>query len=138
MTLETDLIKYRREKAAQTLEDARFLFEGKRLSFTVNRIYFALFYEVIALLKTKNLSSSKHAGVRTLFNEHFVKTGIVETDIGKFYAQIFAFKQKGDYDDFIYFEEEKVRDWLEKAETYLKELEECIAKEMSTPNNTTE
>jgi uncharacterized protein (UPF0332 family) len=36
-----------------------------------------MFYEVLALLHTKNLSSSKHTGVRALFNEHFVKAGIV-------------------------------------------------------------
>ncbi|MCP5105921.1 MAG: HEPN domain-containing protein [bacterium] len=138
MTLKTDIIKYRREKAAQTLEDARFLFEGKRLSSTVNRIYYALFYEVIALLKVKNLSSSKHTGVRALFNEHFVKTGIVDVEIGKFYSQMFEFRQEGDYDDFIYFEEGKVRDWLKKAETYMKELEKCIDKEMSRLKSTTE
>jgi uncharacterized protein (UPF0332 family) len=50
MTWKEDFMKYRREKAAQTLEDARYLFEGKRLFSAVNQIYYALFYEVSALL----------------------------------------------------------------------------------------
>lgn len=131
MTLKTDLINYRREKAAQTLKDARFLFEDRRISSAVNRIYYALFYEVMALLKTKNLSSAKHTGIRALFNEHFVKTGIVDVEIGKFYSKMFEFRQEGDYDDFIYFEEEKVGNWLKTAEVHLIELENCIDRELA-------
>jgi uncharacterized protein (UPF0332 family) len=138
MTWETDLIKYRREKAAKALDDARLLVEGKRLFSSVNRIYYALFYEVIALLKARGLSSSKHTGVRALFNEHFVRTGIVDVEIGKFYSQMFDFRQEGDYDDFVYFEEEKVKGWLDTAEKYMKILEKCIDKEMARLNSTAE
>jgi uncharacterized protein (UPF0332 family) len=46
MTWREDLIKYRRERAAETLEDARMMFERKRLFSAVNRIYYALFYEI--------------------------------------------------------------------------------------------
>jgi len=59
---EKELINYRREKAAEALENARFSFEKKHLFSTVNRLYYALFYEISALLKTKNFSSSKHTG----------------------------------------------------------------------------
>ena len=90
MTWREDLINYRRERGAETLEDARIMLERKRLFSAVNRIYYALFYEISALLYTKNLSSHKHAGVRALFNQHFVKTGIVEVETGKFYSKMFV------------------------------------------------
>jgi len=131
MNWEKDLIKYRRDKAADTIEDARFLFEKCRLFSAVNRIYYALFYEVSALLMTKNLSSHKHSGIRALFNEHFVKNGIVETEIGKFYSEMFVFRQEGDYKDFTFFNENHVDSWLQKAEKYLEELEICIDKEIA-------
>jgi len=130
MTWREDLIKYRRERAAETLEDARMMFERRRLFSAVNRIYYALFYEVIALLHTKNLSSPKHTGIRALFNKHFVKPGTVDVDIGKFYSKMFDLRQESDYDDLVYFEEEKVKEWLESAENCMKKLEECIDKEM--------
>lgn len=131
MTWKPDIIKYRREKAAETLEDARILFEKKRWFSTVNRIYYAFFYEIIALLHLRNLSSSKHSGVKALFNENFIKTGIVGVEIGRFFNKIFEFRQKGDYQDFVQFEEEDVKDWLDKADSYMKELEKCIEKEMA-------
>lgn len=131
MAWKEDLITYRREKAAETLEDARIMFERKRWFSTVNRIYYALFYEIIALLQTKDLSTPKHTGVRALFNQHFVKTGIVNIDIGKFFNKMFDFRKKGDYQDFSYFEEEDVSDWMEKTEKYIIELEKYIDREMA-------
>jgi uncharacterized protein (UPF0332 family) len=138
MTWKTDLINYRRKKAADTLEDARILFERKGLFSAVNRVYYALFYEISALLQIKELSSHKHNGIRALFNKHFVKTGIVEVEVGKFYSKMFDFRQKGDYEDLVYFEEEDVKIWLETAEKYMKVLEKCIDKEMAKPNEATE
>ncbi|HLP44793.1 MAG TPA: HEPN domain-containing protein [Candidatus Kapabacteria bacterium] len=130
MTWKEDFMKYRREKAAQTLADARYLFEGKRLFSAVNRIYYALFYEVSVLLQVRNFSSPKHTGIIALFNKHFIKTGIVEVEIGKFYSQMFEFRQQGDYETMVVFEEEKIKRWLETAEKYMKTLEACIDNEM--------
>ncbi|MGE5340148.1 MAG: HEPN domain-containing protein [Candidatus Omnitrophota bacterium] len=128
MIWEKDIVDYWRQKSADTLIDARILFEKKRLFSCVNRIYYAVFYEVSALLRTENLSSPKHSGIKSLFFKHFIKTGIVDTEIGKFYSRIFDFRQEGDYDDFIRFEEEKVRSWLEQAEIYLHVLENLFDK----------
>lgn len=126
MTWRKDLIEYRRRKAAETLEDARLMVEKKRLFSTVNRIYYALFYEVSALLLTKNLSAHRHTGVRSMFNQHFVKTGLVGVEIGKFYSRMYDFRQEGDYDDLFYFEDEEVNGWFEDAEKHITSLEKCI------------
>lgn len=127
---EISLIDYRREKAAESLENARFSLEKGHLFSAVNRIYYSLFYQISALLKTKNFSSPKHTGIRALFNEHFVRTGIVEIEIGKFYSEMFAFRQKGDYEDFVYFKEKDVKDWLNKAEKHIITLDKIIEKEI--------
>lgn len=71
-----ELAKYRLGKSRKTLEDAKLYFESATLESTVNRIYYAVFYSVNALLVTKGLSSAKHSGVRSLFNREFVKKGI--------------------------------------------------------------
>jgi len=49
--------------------------EGEEWNPCVNRLYYACFYAVSALLIQQGLSSSKHTGVRSLFNRHYVKTG---------------------------------------------------------------
>ena len=95
------LILYRQAKAKETLDDARVLLNGGSAFSALNRIYYAMFYEVLALLLTKDLSSAKHTGVRALFNEHFVKVGIVPIELGRLFSRMYDFRQKSDYGDFV-------------------------------------
>ena len=128
--MKEELIGYRQKKARETLEDAALLFHSGRLSSTLNRIYYALFYEVVALLLTADLSSAKHTGVRALFNEHFVKAGKVSVELGRFYSRMYEFRQKGDYGDFVEFEREKVKEWLDQASMFINEMDRIIESEM--------
>lgn len=131
MNRERELIAHRRAKARETFQDGKILFEAKRFPSAVNRIYYALFYEVTALLLTKGLSSAKHSGVLALFNEHFVKSGKVPVESGKFYSRMFEFRQKSDYSDFVTFEEEKVREWIAQGEQFMAVIERAIDREIT-------
>lgn len=135
--MKKDLIKYRRQRARETLEEAEIVFKNKKLFATVNRIYYAMFYESIALLLTRDLSSSKHSGVRSLFNKEFVKTGMIPENFGEFYNKIFEFRQRGDYEDFVEFKEEQVKDWLIMAEAFIKFVEKVIEKLIEEPRDET-
>jgi len=66
-------VLYRMTRADESLEDARILAKAERWNACVNRLYYACFYAVSALLVMDGLSSSKHAGVRSLFNRQYVK-----------------------------------------------------------------
>ncbi len=79
-----ELVKYRIEKAKITLMDAKEFFKGVSLESTVNRIYYAMFYAVNALLITKGLFSSKHSGVRALFDKEFVKKALLKRRVEDF------------------------------------------------------
>jgi uncharacterized protein len=119
-----DLVKYRFEKARNTLNDARLYFNSATLESTVNRVYYAIFYSVTALLLTRGLSSAKHSGVRSLFNKEFVKRGLVDTELGQFFSDMQDSRQEGDYKDFVQFNREEVAQWLAKAELFIVTVEE--------------
>jgi len=130
--MKREVIKYRRERAKETLEEAKIMFDNEKLFATVNRIYYSIFYEVVALLLTKDLSSAKHSGVRSLFNREFVKTGIVSENLGDFYNKMFEFRQRGDYEEFVEFNKEQVESWLYQAEDFIntvKQIVEALIKE---------
>jgi uncharacterized protein (UPF0332 family) len=118
-----DLIKYRLQKSKETLNDAKIMVEIATLSSTVNRIYYAMFYAVNALLLSKNFSSSKHSGVRALLNKEFINKGLLDKEMGKFYSKIFEERQEGDYKDFAKFNAEDVKKWLSNAENFIDEIE---------------
>ncbi len=121
-----ELAKYRLEKSKRTLDDAKLFFESASLESTINRIYYASFYAVNALLITHGLASAKHSGVRSLFNREFVKTGTVKKEFGKFYSEISDIRQEGDYKDFVTFEKNDVSQWLKNAENFINALTDIV------------
>jgi uncharacterized protein len=66
----------------------------------VNRFYYAAFYAARALLALRDLDSSRHSGVISLFQKHFVKPGLIATDKAKALPRAFEKRQKIDYGDF--------------------------------------
>lgn len=126
-----DLSLYRMSRAYETLEDARILANAGRWNACVNRLYYICFYAVSALLVRHGLSSSKHAGVRSLFNKNYVKTGKVPKYLARIYNDLFERRQEGDYIDFVRFEEAQVRPWISQAEKFIAYIDDLIKKESS-------
>jgi uncharacterized protein (UPF0332 family) len=119
-------LRFRLERARQTLQDARLLAESGRLHSAVNRLYYACFYCVSALVSSEGHKASKHSGVRALFNRHWVKTGRVSTELGGFYSSLFDLRQKADYADLVRFEPEQVRCWVEQAAAFVPEVSRLV------------
>lgn len=93
--------------------------ESGHLHGAANRIYYACFYAVVALLLTRDLSSPKHSGVMALFNRHFIKEGILPIDMGKFYSRVFDRRLEGDYGEIIELHETDIRADLAQAEEFI-------------------
>jgi len=121
-----DLVSYRLSRANEALEDARILANAGRWNACVNRLYYACFDAVSALLLSHGLSSSKHAGVRALFNKEFVKCGKIPKDLARIYNDLFERRQEGDYIDFVRFQKSQVLPWLPKAEELVQYIIEFI------------
>ena len=122
MKANKELVLYRLRKARETLEDARILADACRWNPCVNRLYYACFYAVSAILIQRGLSSSKHTGIRSLFNQHFVKKGQVSKEKAKIFNDLFERRQEGDYMDFVSFEESQVRPWISQAEAFIETI----------------
>jgi uncharacterized protein (UPF0332 family) len=97
------VVGYWFEKAEESMISARREFEAGSLSFATNRLYYAAFYAVSALLMAHELSFKKHSGVRAAFHQQFIKTGFLERKWGRLYDQLFEDRQEGDYVVFISF-----------------------------------
>lgn len=121
-----DLVRYRLQRARETLEDARILANSRRWNPCVNRLYYACFYAVSALLVQHGLSSSKHTGVRSLFNRHYVKTGVVPKELAQLYNDLCERRQESDYMDFVDFEESQVRPWIFRAEQFVEYIASIV------------
>lgn len=123
-------IHYRMERAGQALEAAKASMEHILFNDAVNRIYYACFYAVSALLLSRGLSSSRHSGVRSLFERHFVKDGPLPKQLGRFYHQLFDSRQDGDYADFVTFAQEDVEVWFRQAKDFIAKIAKQIEKQL--------
>jgi uncharacterized protein (UPF0332 family) len=120
------VIGYWFEKAEESLAAAHREFEAGSLAFAMNRVYYAAFYAVSALLMAHKLSFRKHSGVRAAFHQQFIKTGLLERKWGRLYDQLFEDRQEGDYVVFICFEPAYVEMQIEKCGQLLDHLRPLI------------
>jgi uncharacterized protein (UPF0332 family) len=123
-----DLVLYRMARAQETLEEAHILADSGRWNACVNRLYYACFYAISALLVRDGdgLSSSKHAGVRSLFNRQYVRTGKIPKDLASIYNDLFERRQEGDYIDFVNFQASQVLPWISKAEELVRNVANLV------------
>lgn len=126
MTAADDLVRFRLSRAREALDEARLLAERAHWNTCLNRLYYACFYAATALLAQRGLASSKHAGVRSLLHQHFVKVGEVPVEMGRLYDQLFEARQEGDYVDFVAFQEEDVRPNMPAAEQFVALVEQLL------------
>ena len=122
----SDLIKYRLNRAIETFEDANILANEKRWNSAINRLYYAAYYAVSALLLNKGLQPTTHTGAKSNFSEHFVKTGIISKELGKKYSQLFTWRHKGDYADLFDFDSEKVNPYFEPVSELIHNIEQLL------------
>ena len=121
------LVRYRLEQAKEAIDDAVFLFENNRgLRSVVNRIYYAMFYAVLALLVTEPFQGSKHSGVIGYFNKRFIREGVFPPEAGKYLNLAFEARQESDYKEFSELTTENVQELLSHARTFIEEVKKYL------------
>ena len=121
-----DYINYRFHRAEETFEEALILAKEERWNAVINRLYYACFYAVIALLIKNNISTQTHDGARTQFGLFFVKTGIINKESGKLFSKLFDYRQKGDYGDLFDYDEELTAPLINKVKEFLIEIKKHL------------
>jgi uncharacterized protein (UPF0332 family) len=124
----TALVAYRMERAREALSEASLLFEAGHLHAYVNRLYYACFYAVSALLVTRGISPSKHGHLRSLLHRDFVKTGLIPIKLGRHFDRLFSNRQEGDYADFVVFKTDEVGPWLDESKAFVEYVEGLLAR----------
>jgi len=127
-TVGNTLVLYRLESAREKLSAANDLLENKHYKDSVSRSYYAIFTAARALLATKQLDSSKHSGVIALFNQHFVKDGVVAKSASKWLERSKLYREQADYGDFYVVSREEAEAQIQSARQFIEEVENAVEK----------
>jgi uncharacterized protein (UPF0332 family) len=128
MTIENqqDYINYRLRRADESFADAELLANNGRWNSVVNRLYYASFFAVSALLLSKDIKATTHDGCRTQFGLNFIKNGIIEKRFGKHFTKLFDLRQKGDYGDLFDYDKATVEPLIDLTKEFIQEIKHHI------------
>jgi uncharacterized protein len=118
-----EYISYRIKSAYKTFEAANVLAETGFWNSAVNRLYYAVFYAVNALLVKNEIFTGSHTGMRTQFSLHFIKTGKLDKKYGNLLSELYDWRQKGDYDNIFDYDEASVKPLFGLVQEMIKIIE---------------
>ena len=120
------IIVYRLERADESLQAARLLRENAMLIPAMNRIYYAMFYAVNALLARDAVAFSKHGKVKGYFNREYIKTRVFPVQAGKLYNMVFEYRQKFDYVDLVMPDATAIDEYLQNVTGFIQTIHDHL------------
>lgn len=120
------IIDYRIERSHSTIKEVEFIITGKFWNLAANRLYYAVFYICEAVLLSRQLTTSSHAGVSRMMNLHFIKEGLLSEEEGALLARLFRMRQTGDYDDLWDWTEKDIMPLLPDTKKLIAKIESLI------------
>jgi uncharacterized protein (UPF0332 family) len=121
-----EIISYRIKKAQETFQEVQLLIDNRLWTTAVNRLYYACYYAVSALLIKHDIKTQTHNGTRQMFGLHFIKTERIPKDLGKLYSDLFDMRHSGDYEDFVDYSQEDILAVLSPAKDLIFRIEQLV------------
>lgn len=121
-----EIIAFRLLKCEKDLKAVRSLIASQDWDVAMNRLYYAAFHAVSALLFQNGIKAKAHSGAKAMLELHFVKTGQLSIDWSKFYARLFDERNESDYEDFALFTADDVLPLLPQTEEFIDVIKRLI------------
>lgn len=116
------LVNLEYEKGKSFLEQAEKIVELGYWDMVANRLYYAVFHAVSALLIKNGHKVGTHKGVVLLFGQHYIKTGIFSINEGRLYSQLQTMREKADYVCTFQTSQEEIVPMLEPARKMIEKI----------------
>jgi len=120
------LVALELKKASETYEDIGVLIDANRLNGAANRMYYAVFHAVCALLIHDGHQVNTHKGSHALFSQHYIKTGILPREYGQLYNQLQTMREESDYNCAYDVEMDELQQRLEPAKRLLDDIKRIV------------
>ena len=120
------LVNLEYEKGKSFLEQAEKIVELGYWDMVANRLYYAVFHAVSALLIKNGHKVGTHKGVVLLFGQHYIKTGIFSPVEGRLYSQLQTMREKADYVCTFQTTQEEISPMLEPARKMIEKIGSII------------
>lgn len=128
-----DIVLYRINSAKALLTEIDDHIKRGYYNTAMNRMYYACFYAVSALLLHAEVDGVKsHEGVRQMFGKHFIQTGLLPREWGHFYTIIFNNRSAADYEDFKTYDLKATQELFPRICTFIELIDKQIFQKANT------
>ena len=121
------LVELEIERANKLIDQFPILENAELWDTLANRVYYAVFHAVTALLIKNGLHAGSHQGVSVLFNKHFVKENLVDEKYGRLLARLENMREKSDYTCLFETTKEEVMPMIPQAKEMISIIENLIS-----------
>ena len=122
------LVRYEMEKARNTLCEVETLIENNLWNGAANRLYYAVFHAVSALLIHDGHQVSTHQGSHALFGLHYIKSEKLPAEFGRLYSQLQTMREESDYNCIYDVTPEELTEKIDPAKRLIDAIETLISK----------
>ena len=119
-------------KAQSFMQEAETTASLKMWDVTLNRLYYSLFHAATALLIHVGKTASSHKGAIIQFNKYFVKSGIIDTEMGHTYAMLQGLRERADYNCKFQARAEDVQPLIPASKAMLQKIEGLLHEDKDT------
>ncbi|MBO6023417.1 MAG: HEPN domain-containing protein [Bacteroidales bacterium] len=128
----TLLVEFEIEKAHKLIDQFSILENAELWDTLANRVYYAVFHAVTALLIKNGLHAGSHQGVSVLFNKHFVKENLIDEKYGRLLARLENMREKSDYTCLFETTEDEVLPMIPQAKEMVSMIDNLIKPETNS------
>lgn len=120
------IVRMEMDKAHKTFADMEFCAKEQKWEAAANRLYYALFHAVSALLISGGQNVKSHRGIMSLFGQHYVRTGLFTSEDGSLLSELVIMRDNADYNLFFEANEEKITPYIEPTRKLIKKIGEFV------------
>lgn len=113
--------KYRLERANETLAAGKSLYDTDIYS-SANRLYYAIFSAMRAVLALESVDFKKHSAVISYFRQNYIKTGAFDRKYSEMIGVAAQLRTDSDYKDLYMPDRDEIALLIPEAEAFITEV----------------
>ena len=121
------IVAFELEKVDKTLAQMEVQRQAGLWEMVANRLYYALFHAVSALLIHDHHEVGTHRGAVGRFSLYYVKTGLFTKEEGQLYSRLQSLRESGDYNCFMEISQREVEDKYEPTLELINKIKNHIS-----------
>lgn len=120
------VVKLQIEKALNNFRQIELLKNAGYWDNVANRLYYALFHAVSALLINDGHNVSSHRGAVSAFGQYYVTTGLFTIEDGRHYSRLQGLREKSDYNCSYTATKEEIEPKIEPTRIFIEKIQKYV------------